>query len=176
MNTAPAGSAERKLYHSRTSGLVAAEDAKLPSFLAARSRKRWMATRSPERSYTPTGTQASAQGPWRGGGAGVEWNQLLHTSPPICCLSVDLEGRRPNEADHEHLKRAKGRITVKLLWLLNAWLKYDGYLTEKKNHLLEQEQLSQVSQPSRTMATFVLIKGTWAGKQLGRKAASVTGY
>lgn len=96
--------------------------------------------------------------------------------PPICCLSVDLEGRRPNEADHEHLKRAKGRITVKLLWLLNTWLKYDGYLTEKKNHLLEQEQLSQVSQPFRTMATFVLIKGTWAGKQLGRKAASVSGY
>ena len=41
MNTAPTGRVGRKLYRSRTSGLVAAEDAKLPGFLAARSRKHW---------------------------------------------------------------------------------------------------------------------------------------
>lgn len=57
MNTAPAGRLERKLYHSWTSGFVAGKYAKLPSFLAGRSRKHWMATESRECSYTHRRTQ-----------------------------------------------------------------------------------------------------------------------
>lgn len=67
MNPAPAGRLGRKLYHSWTSGLMAGECAKLPSFLAGRSRKHWMATESRECSYTHRRTcrQARTRGPER---------------------------------------------------------------------------------------------------------------
>lgn len=81
MNTAPAGRLGRKQYHSWTSGLIADEYAKLPSFLAGRSWKHWMATGSCECPYPHRHTHRLTH-IVPGEKEGMEWNEAS------CCTQA----------------------------------------------------------------------------------------
>ena len=83
-------------------------------------------------------------------------DQLLPASPHLL-LKHAARGGRPNDADHEHQKRPKGRITVKLLRLLSAWLKYDGYLTHTHTHTHTQTTFWNKS----SCLTFPSLLGQW---------------
>lgn len=164
MNTAPAGRLGRKPYHSWTSGLFAGEFAKLPSFLAGRSRKHWIATESRECSYTRRGAHWRPLAlPWEK--EGTEGNEASSCTQAHHLLFRSWPPRRwVNEADHECWKREKERIPVKFLtllqflakiWLLRYWKQEPPSGTAAAVSGLPAD---------RTMVICVPVKGAYAWK------------